>query len=70
MIVRLELLLTLGSIIYQISIVYLLAPIFKQGVCVLLGILVGEVTLAILYYIMLSYFIKKSENNIATNTGA
>ena len=65
-----ELLLTLGSIIYEISIVYLLAPIFKQGVCVLLGILVGEVTLAILYYIMLKYFLKKSENEIHHAAGA
>ena len=64
-----ELLLTLGSIIYEISIVYLLAPIFKQGVCVLLGILVGEVTLAILYYIMLKYFLKKSENKIHHTAG-
>ena len=65
-----ELLLTLGSIIYEISIVYLLAPIFKQGVCVLLGILVGEVTLAILYFIMLKYFLKKSENEIHHAAGA
>lgn len=65
-----ELLLTLGSIIYEISIVYLLAPIFKQGVCVLLGILVGEVTLAILYYIMLKYFLKRSENEIHHAAGA
>lgn len=65
-----ELLLTLGSVIYEISIVYLLAPIFKQGVCVLLGILVGEVTLAILYYIMLKYFLKKSENEIHHAAGA
>ena len=65
-----ELLLTLGGIIYQISLVNLLAPIFDQGVCVLLGILIGEVTLAILYYIMLKYFIKKTENNIASSAGA
>lgn len=53
-----ELVLTIGIIIYEVSIVNLLAPIFKQGVCVLLGIMIGEVTFAIAYYIMLKYFLK------------
>ena len=52
-----ELILTIGIIIYEISIVYLLAPIFKQGVCVLLGIMIGEITFAIAYYILLKYFL-------------
>ena len=59
-----ELILTIGIIIYEISIVNLLAPIFKQGVCVLLGVLFGEVTFAIAYYILLKYFLKKSENDV------
>lgn len=53
-----ELLLILGGIVYEILIVYQLAPIFNQGVCVLLGVLIGEVTLAVLYYILLKYFFK------------
>ncbi|MBR3140024.1 MAG: MATE family efflux transporter [Methanobrevibacter sp.] len=61
-----ELVLTIGIIIYEVLIVNLLAPIFNQGVCVLLGIMIGEVTFAIAYYIMLKYFLKKSENDIAT----
>ena len=59
-----ELILTIGIIIYEISIVNILAPIFKQGVCVLLGVLIGEVTFAIAYYILLKYFLKKSENDV------
>ena len=45
--------LTIGIILYEIIIVTLLSPIFKQGVCVLLGILIGEITFAIIYYILL-----------------
>jgi len=65
-----ELVLTIGIIIYEISIVSLLAPIFKHGVCVLLGILIGEVTFAIAYYVLLRYLLKKSENNVPQAAGA
>ena len=51
-------------------IVYQLAPIFNQGVCVLLGVLIGEVTLAVLYYILLKYFFKKSADDLASISGA
>ncbi len=50
--------LTIGIIIYEIGLVILLEPIFKQGVCVLLGILIGEVTFAIIYYILLKRLFK------------
>ena len=59
-----ELILTVGIIIYEIGIVTLLAPIFKQGVCVLLGILIGEVTFGIVYYVLLRHILKKSKNDI------
>ena len=59
-----ELILTVGIIIYEIGIVTLLAPIFKQGVCVLLGILIGEVTFGIIYYVLLRHILKKSKNDI------
>ena len=57
--------LTIGIILYEIIIVTLLSPIFKQGVCVLLGILIGEITFAIIYYILLKYIFKtKGETKI------
>ena len=57
--------LTIGIILYEIIIVTLLSPIFKQGVCVLLGILIGEITFAIIYYILLKYIFKTNgKNNI------
>ena len=62
-----ELVLTIGIIIYEISLVNILAPIFKQGVCVLLAILIGEVTFAAAYYVLLKYFLKKSENEVASS---
>ncbi len=65
-----ELVFTIGIIIYEISIVSLLAPIFKNGVCVLLGILIGEVTFAISYYILLRYLLNKSEKNIPSGAGS
>ena len=65
-----ELLLILGGIVYEILIVYQLAPIFNQGVCVLLGVLIGEVTLAVLYYILLKYFFIKSADDLASISGA
>ena len=48
----------------------LLAPIFKNGVCVLLGILIGEVTFAIAYYILLRYLLNKSKKNIPSGAGS
>ena len=60
-----ELILTVGIIIYEIAIVTLLAPIFKHGICVLLGILIGEVTFGIAYYVLLRHILNKSENEIA-----
>ena len=54
-----SLVLTIGIIVYEIAIASLLAPIFKQGVCVLLAILIGEVTFGIIYYILLTYIFKK-----------
>jgi Na+-driven multidrug efflux pump len=65
-----ELFFTIGIIIYEISIVTLLAPIFKHGVCVLLGILIGEVTFAIAYYILLKYLLNKSKKNIPSGAGS
>ncbi|WP_292881871.1 hypothetical protein, partial [Methanobrevibacter sp. UBA188] len=65
-----ELFFTIGIIIYEISIVTLLAPIFKHGVCVLLGILIGEVTFAIAYYILLKYLLNKSKKNIPSCAGS
>ncbi len=65
-----ELVLTIGIIIYEISIVTLLAPIFQHGVCVLLGILIGEVTFGIAYYILLTHLLKKSEKNAAHSTAS
>ena len=61
-----ELILTIGIIIYEISIVTFLAPIFKHGICVLLGIVIGEITFAIVYYILLRHILNKSgkENNV------
>ncbi|WP_296878899.1 MATE family efflux transporter [uncultured Methanobrevibacter sp.] len=56
-----ELSFTIGIIIYEIGIVTLLAPIFKHGVCVLLGILIGEVTFAIVYYILLKHLFNKAK---------
>ncbi|WP_296866399.1 MATE family efflux transporter [uncultured Methanobrevibacter sp.] len=52
------LVLTVGVIIYEILLVSLLKPIFTSGVCVLLGILIGEVTLAIVYYALFKYLSK------------
>ena len=65
-----ELSFTIGIIIYEIGIVTLLAPIFKHGVCVLLGILIGEVTFAIAYYILLRYLLNKSKKNIPSGAGS
>ena len=65
-----ELVFTIGIIIYEISIVTLLAPIFKQGVCVLLGILIGEVTFAIAYYILLKHILNNARNNNVTQSAA
>ena len=59
-----ELILTVGIIIYEIGIVTLLAPIFKQGICVLLGILIGEVTFGIAYYVLLKHILNKSKKDI------
>lgn len=62
-----ELIFTIGIIIYEISIVTILEPIFEHGICVLLGILIGEVTFAIAYYILLRYLLNKSEKNNVTH---
>ena len=62
-----ELILTIAIIIYEIGIVTLLAPIFKQGVCVLLAIVIGEVTFGALYYVLLRHLLKKSRDDIAHN---
>lgn len=57
--------LTIGSILYEIFLVQLLSPVFTSGVCVLLGILIGGVTYAIFYYILLRYIFKtRGENRI------
>lgn len=57
--------LTISIIIYEIIIVTVLSPIFKQGICVLLGILIGEITFAIIYYVILKYIFKTNgKNNI------
>lgn len=42
-----------GTLIFQIIIITLLAPILKSGACVLVGILVSELTFAIAYYVLL-----------------
>ena len=60
-----ELILTIGIIVYEISIVTLLAPIFKHGICVLLGIVIGEVTFGIVYYILLRHILNKSKKKIS-----
>ena len=52
------LILTVGVIIYEILLVLLLEPIFTSGVCVLLGILIGEVTFAIVYYALFRHLSK------------
>ena len=52
------LILTVGVIIYEILLVLLLEHIFTSGVCVLLGILIGEVTLAIVYYTLFRHLSK------------
>ena len=65
-----ELSFTIGIIIYEIGIVTLLAPIFKHGVCVLLGILIGEVTFAIVYYILLKHLFNKARKNNAFHATA
>ena len=59
-----SLVLTIGIIVYEIGIASLLAPIFKQGVCVLLAILIGEVTFGIIYYILVKYIFKKHKDEI------
>ena len=64
-VLKIVIFLTGGIIIYEIGIVTLLAPIFKHGVCILLGILIGEVTFGIAYYILLRYLLNKSEKDIA-----
>ena len=61
-----ELILTIGIIIYEITIVTLIAPIFKHGICVLLGIVIGEVTFGIVYYILLRHLLNKSKNDNIT----
>ena len=61
-----ELILTIGIIIYEITIVTLIAPIFKHGICVLLGIVIGEVTFSIVYYILLRHLLNKSKNDNIT----
>ena len=64
-----ELILTIAIIIYEIGLVTLLAPIFKQGVCVLLAIVIGEVTFGIFYYVLLRHLLNTSEkNNVAGST--
>ena len=65
-----ELSFTIGIIIYEIGIVTLLAPIFKHGVCVLLGMLIGEVTFAIVYYILLKHLFNKARKNNAFHAAA
>ena len=62
-----ELILTIAIIIYEISLVTLFAPIFKQGVCVLLAILIGEITFGTFYYFLLRHLLKKSREDIAHN---
>ena len=62
-----ELILTIAIIIYEIGLVTLLAPIFKQGVCVLLAIVIGEVTFGALYYVLLRHLLKKSRDDIVHN---
>ena len=59
-----ELILTIAIIIYEITIVTVLAPIFKHGVCVLLAIVIGEVTFGIAYYVLLRHILNKSKNDI------
>ena len=62
-----ELILTITVIIYEIGIVTVLAPILKHGVCVLLAILIGEVTFGIFYYVLLRHLLKKSRDDIVHN---
>lgn len=50
--------LTIGIIIYEIAIVNFLAPIFTSGVCVLLGVLIGEITAGSIFLILLKYILK------------
>jgi hypothetical protein len=50
--------LTIGLIIYEIAIVNFLAPIFTSGVCVLLGVLIGEITAGSIFLILLKYILK------------
>lgn len=57
-----SLVLTIAIIVYEVTIVTVLAPIFKQGVCVLLAIVIGEVTFAILYYVLLNYLFRRHVN--------
>lgn len=57
--------LTIGTIVYEILVITLLAPIFTSGVCVLLGILIGGVTFAIIYYILLNYLFRVSKERHA-----
>ena len=50
--------LTIGIIIYEIALVNLLAPIFTSGTCVLLGILIGEITFGSIFLILLRHILK------------
>ncbi len=50
--------LTIGIIIYEIAIVNFLAPIFTSGVCVLIGVLIGEITAGSIFLILLKYILK------------
>lgn len=50
--------LTIGIIIYEIAIVNLLAPIFTSGVCVLLGVVIGEITFGSIFIVLLNYLFR------------
>ena len=56
-----ELIFTIAIINYEIGLVILLAPIFKHGICVLLAIVIGEVTFGIFYYVLLRHILNTSK---------
>lgn len=54
--------LTIGIIIFEILLVNFLSPIFTSGICVLLGIVLGEITFGGIFLILLKHIFKKHEN--------
>lgn len=48
-----SLILESGTIIFEIIVITLLAPVFASGACVLIGIFLSELLFALLYYIVL-----------------